>query len=154
MSLMSNVVDRKGGSSRKLCTSCTSSFLLFCFKDHPYITSAYIWTWPTYPLYQHKYSTDSQRKWPFFNPTHPVLLLTYNIHRDCSLAGMTKNSRSNQNYLSCSSHVLSNSESTNSIVFNKICSCYDLRIQNTVFPHIVSAETIAFWIWKSKGHST
>ena len=24
----------------------------------------------------------------------------------------------------------------------------------TVFPHIVSAETILFWIWKSKGHST
>ena len=23
-----------------------------------------------------------------------------------------------------------------------------------VFPHIVSAETILFWIWKSKGHST
>jgi hypothetical protein len=26
--------------------------------------------------------------------------------------------------------------------------------QNTVFPHIVSAETILFWIWKSKSHST
>ena len=25
---------------------------------------------------------------------------------------------------------------------------------DTVFPHIVSAETIVFWIWKSKGHST
>ena len=24
----------------------------------------------------------------------------------------------------------------------------------TVFPHMVSAETILFWIWKSKGHST
>ena len=24
----------------------------------------------------------------------------------------------------------------------------------TVFPHIVSAETILFWIWKYKGHST
>ena len=24
----------------------------------------------------------------------------------------------------------------------------------TVFPHIVSAEAIIFWIWKSKGHST
>ena len=24
----------------------------------------------------------------------------------------------------------------------------------TVFPHIVSEETILFWIWKSKGHST
>ena len=24
----------------------------------------------------------------------------------------------------------------------------------TVFPHIVSAETILFWIQKSKGHST
>ena len=24
----------------------------------------------------------------------------------------------------------------------------------TVIPHIVSAETIHFWIWKSKGHST
>ena len=24
----------------------------------------------------------------------------------------------------------------------------------TVYPHIVSAETILFWIWKSKGHST
>ena len=24
----------------------------------------------------------------------------------------------------------------------------------TVFPHIVSAETILFWIWKSKGHTT
>ena len=28
------------------------------------------------------------------------------------------------------------------------------RFQFTVFPHIVSAETILFWIWKSKGHST
>ena len=25
---------------------------------------------------------------------------------------------------------------------------------DTVFPHIVSAETVLFWIWKSKGHST
>ena len=25
---------------------------------------------------------------------------------------------------------------------------------STVFPHIVSAETILFWIWKFKGHST
>ena len=25
---------------------------------------------------------------------------------------------------------------------------------NTVFPHTVSAETILFWIWKSRGHST
>ena len=25
---------------------------------------------------------------------------------------------------------------------------------DTVFPHIVSAETILFWIWKPKGHST
>ena len=24
----------------------------------------------------------------------------------------------------------------------------------TVFPHIVSTDTILFWIWKSKGHST
>ena len=24
----------------------------------------------------------------------------------------------------------------------------------TVFPQIVSAETILFWFWKSKGHST
>ena len=24
----------------------------------------------------------------------------------------------------------------------------------TVFPHIISEETILFWIWKSKGHST
>ena len=28
------------------------------------------------------------------------------------------------------------------------------RRGHTVFPHIVSAETILFWIWKSKGHST
>ena len=28
------------------------------------------------------------------------------------------------------------------------------EFQDTVFPHIVSAETILFWIWKSKGHST
>ena len=27
-------------------------------------------------------------------------------------------------------------------------------VSDTVFPHIVSAETILFWIWKSKGHST
>ena len=26
--------------------------------------------------------------------------------------------------------------------------------QGTVFPHLVSAETILFLIWKSKGHST
>ena len=26
--------------------------------------------------------------------------------------------------------------------------------KNSVFPHIVSAETILFLIWKSKGHST
>ena len=26
--------------------------------------------------------------------------------------------------------------------------------QGTIFPHIVSAETILFLIWKSKGHST
>ena len=25
--------------------------------------------------------------------------------------------------------------------------------QNTIFSHIVSAETILFWTWKSKGHS-
>ena len=25
--------------------------------------------------------------------------------------------------------------------------------QFTVFPHIVTAETILFWIWESKGHS-
>ena len=24
----------------------------------------------------------------------------------------------------------------------------------TVFPHTISAETILFWIWKSKSHST
>ena len=28
------------------------------------------------------------------------------------------------------------------------------RFPLTVYPHIVSAETILFWIWKSKGHST
>ena len=28
------------------------------------------------------------------------------------------------------------------------------RRGHTVFPHIVFAETILFWIWKSKGHST
>ena len=28
-----------------------------------------------------------------------------------------------------------------------------LHNEGTVFPHIVSAETILFWIWKSKGHS-
>ena len=28
------------------------------------------------------------------------------------------------------------------------------HITCTVFPHIVSAETILFWIWKSKGHNT
>ena len=26
--------------------------------------------------------------------------------------------------------------------------------QGTIFPHIVSAETVLFLIWKSKGHST
>ena len=26
--------------------------------------------------------------------------------------------------------------------------------KNTLFPYIVSAETILFWIWKSKGQST
>ena len=26
--------------------------------------------------------------------------------------------------------------------------------KDTVFPHIVSAETILFWAWNSKGHST
>jgi hypothetical protein len=29
-----------------------------------------------------------------------------------------------------------------------------IHTQLTVFPHIVSAETILFWIWKSKGQST
>ena len=33
----------------------------------------------------------------------------------------------------------------------QVGSCY---IMYTVFPHIVSAETILFLIWKSKGHST
>ena len=28
------------------------------------------------------------------------------------------------------------------------------RLKCTVFPHMISAETLVFWIWKSKGHST
>ena len=31
---------------------------------------------------------------------------------------------------------------------------YNALSLNTVFPHIVSAETILFWIWKFKGHTT
>ena len=34
------------------------------------------------------------------------------------------------------------------------CSICDVKFANTVFPHIVSTETILVWIWKSKGHST
>ena len=30
---------------------------------------------------------------------------------------------------------------------------FDPFLEYTIFPHIVSAETILFWIWKSKGHS-
>ena len=33
-------------------------------------------------------------------------------------------------------------------------SIHAFRKTNTVFPHIVSAETIIFWNWKSKGHNT
>ena len=33
-------------------------------------------------------------------------------------------------------------------------NCLKELKMHTVFPHIVSAETILFWIWKSKGHST
>ena len=30
----------------------------------------------------------------------------------------------------------------------------NLNERSTVFPHIVSAETILFWVLKSKGHTT
>ena len=35
--------------------------------------------------------------------------------------------------------------------FEEMCLQF---LKNTVFPHIVSAETILSWIWNSKGHST
>ena len=41
----------------------------------------------------------------------------------------------------------------NSCLFNAQLIEQDEK-KSTVFPHIVSAETILFWIQKSKGHST
>ena len=40
------------------------------------------------------------------------------------------------------------------IVWLEIKSSHFQSKQDTVFPHIVHAETILFWIWKSIGHST
>ena len=47
-------------------------------RDHPYITSVYFWTFfgTTHPLSQYKYITECHQKWIFFEPTHPVLMLT------------------------------------------------------------------------------
>ena len=41
--------------------------------DHSYITSAIFRLFgphPFHPIYQHKYSTEGQQKWPFSEPTH------------------------------------------------------------------------------------
>ena len=38
--------------------------------------------------------------------------------------------------------------------FDNFLYCHGKYFRDTVFAHIVSAETILFWIWRSKGHST
>ena len=43
----------------------------------------------------------------------------------------------------------------NDVIFGTMVLYYKNNVNTyTVFPHIFSAETILFWIWKCKGHST
>ena len=75
---------------------------------------------------------------------HPLGRPTVNF--ELKIICCQKNLRTNQN--SALQWVFQKSE------WKKRASLLLLIGPNTVFPHIVSAETILFWIWKSKGHST
>ena len=137
-------------------------------RDHSSITSACFWLfWPTH-LRQHK-SYWKSAKIAIFWPQSPTRLLADVIIKwsptewiPVQSANCWPNGRGSPK-ICISNDTKSNVTfglnelwSLKSLFANLFCSVVDCSIQDTriVFFHIVSAETIHFWIWKSKGHST